>query len=141
MSNLEEHQKLGHRIIFIDGDCAICSRSARFWLTRDRTDTVYVSPLQSPLGLEACHQVQQDPEDLDTAIYFEDGRFYQRSTAILRICLQFSLFYRILARLGLWVPVSLRDSIYNFIARHRKIANSKLTCQLLPNELKDRFLS
>jgi predicted DCC family thiol-disulfide oxidoreductase YuxK len=44
---------------------------------------------------------------------------YRGSTAALRTMMRFGFPWNILARVGLWVPVIVRDSVYRLVARNR----------------------
>lgn len=91
-------------LVLIDSACPLCSRLARFISARD-----------------ANHQFDFAPgSDPSTVVLLEDGHSYTRSTAILRILARLPFPWPILARLGLLVPPSLRDAVYNAIARNRR---------------------
>ena len=137
---LQEHIDAGTPIAFVDGDCAICNRSALILLRRDRTQTILVAALQTPLGQEACAAVGQDPSDFDTALFLHKGTFYTKSTAVLRIALHFSAILAFFARLGLLVPRAVRDWFYDRVAKNRYRMNKSMTCRIPPPELRQRFL-
>jgi predicted DCC family thiol-disulfide oxidoreductase YuxK len=84
----------------------------------------------------------QDPALLNgsTALLLTPEGTFTHSTAILKIASELS-GYKILARLLLKIPRSLRDRVYAFIARHRHAlqSNRSIACALIPS-VENRFL-
>jgi len=79
--------------------------------------------------------------ELDTFIYVENDRFFTKSTAALKVLKQLSglwpLFYPLLV-----VPKSVRDVLYNVIARHRYLWFGKFDeCRLPDTSIQERILS
>ena len=128
------------RVVFVDGECAICQRSAHFIIRHDKTASIFIASLQSPLGQATCKKVGQDINDINTVIFFDQGHYYQRSSACLRVGAYFSFPYNFLSRLGLLVPVPLRDGVYRFVAGNRLRFNKKISCPLPSEEIRARFL-
>ena len=128
-------------IIFFDGVCNLCNASIDFVIQRDRGDQFLVGALQEDLSkmILAKHQVREDY--LDSLVLLEKGEIYYKSTAALKIARHLS---------GLWpafyplifLPVVLRDSIYNWIGSNRyRWFGKKSTCRLPTPAEKAKFLS
>jgi predicted DCC family thiol-disulfide oxidoreductase YuxK len=67
-------------------------------------------------------------------------RIFVRSTAALRLARYLGGVWRVLL-LGYLVPRSLRDRLYDFIARHRhQLPGSRPNCLVIPDAQRGRFL-
>ena len=65
---------------------------------------------------------------------------FVRSSAALRAAVYMGGGWRLLGRLGLLVPRPLRDSVYDFIARHRHRMFGEDVCFLPPPDVRQRFV-
>ncbi|WP_413612237.1 thiol-disulfide oxidoreductase DCC family protein [Bdellovibrio sp. HCB-110] len=103
-------------VVFFDGVCHLCNGFVDAVISRDKTHHLLFAPLQGSTAEQIL-----PPEDrikLDTVIYFEAGRIYHRSAAILKILTKLGGAYKLLS-IGWLIPGPLRDMIYNFIAKNR----------------------
>lgn len=57
--------------------------------------------------------------DEDTVYFFDGNQLYSKSTAVLKL-LSFLKGYLFMLRLGWIFPRSMRDSVYDFVAKRRK---------------------
>lgn len=126
------------RIILFDGICNFCDASVQFIMKRDNGDFKFAS-LQSDIGQElvARHYLQ----GIDSIVLIEEDRAYTKSTAALRIAKKlkgaWSLIY-----IGIIIPKSLRDPLYERFAKNRyKWFGKKDACILPAKEERARFLS
>ncbi|HEY4651283.1 MAG TPA: DCC1-like thiol-disulfide oxidoreductase family protein [Pontibacter sp.] len=127
-------------IVFYDGSCGFCQASVQLVLKYNRRQNLYFAALQSGV-LEQVVPAAQIPDPLpDAVLFYENGKLYVASEAALRIThhLKFPLglfsYFR-------FIPVSFRDKIYSFIARHRyKIAGRQAACVLPAPAQRARFL-
>ena len=77
---------------------------------------------------------------VDSVILFENGRFYTRSTAVLRIARRLAFPTRFLFAFII-VPAFIRNWVYDFIAGHRYKWYGKMDACWLPTpDLKKRFI-
>lgn len=77
---------------------------------------------------------------VDSVILFENGRFYTKSTAILRIARKLGFTTKLLYGFII-VPAFIRNWVYDFIARHRYKWYGKMeSCWLPTPDLKKRFI-
>lgn len=126
-------------IVFFDGDCHLCNGFVDALITRDKHRRLLFAPLQGETAKQTLSIPDRD--NLDTVVYFESGRLFRRSTAALKILFRLGGFYR-LCVLGLFVPLFLRDGVYNWIAKNRyswfgkrdfcRIATAEERAYLLP---------
>lgn len=114
---MEKDQLQNQKIVFFDGVCHLCNGFVDQVISSDTKKRQFLfAPLQ---GMTA--ELLLKPEDrakLDSVIYFEAGRVYTKSTAVLKILSQLGGFYKLfgIARI---IPTGLRDIIYSLIAKNR----------------------
>lgn len=129
-------------IIIFDGKCVLCSWFARFILRTDRTGRFRLLAAQSQLGTALYNHLGLDPIGYETYVLLEDGKAFLRSEASLRIFAGLRAPWPALTALGRFVPLSLRDGVYNFVARHRlQWFGARETCYLPEPSQADRFLA
>ena len=106
-----------HAVVIFDGLCHFCDRSVQFMLTHDRRGYFRFAPSQSDAArpLLARCGLSDAP---GTIVLVDAEGCWVRSTAALRIARALGFPWSLAAVL-LWLPVSLRDPVYVFIARHR----------------------
>jgi predicted DCC family thiol-disulfide oxidoreductase YuxK len=125
-------------IVLFDDVCQLCNASVQFIIARDPHAVFRFASLQSETGA-ALRQKFGVPE-VDSLVLLEDGRYYTKSSAALRICRRlvgaWKLFYIF------WlIPKPLRDYVYDFVAKHRYQWFGKRDCCLMPTpDIRARFL-
>jgi predicted DCC family thiol-disulfide oxidoreductase YuxK len=128
------------RIILFDGTCNLCSWTLRF-VSRNDTKSLYrYAWVQSPQGKEILEWCGLPLDQFDTMVTIEHGRAYFKSTAFLQAvrCLRFPWP---LLRIGMLVPVSFRDTLYDLLARKRyRLFGKQAVCRVPDESLKKRFL-
>jgi predicted DCC family thiol-disulfide oxidoreductase YuxK len=127
-------------VILFDGTCAFCEGWVRFFAARDRGYFKFGASQTA----EAATLLAQYGTTRDAArsiILIEDGQVYLRSTAALRIMQRLVTPWSWLGVL-LWVPLPIRDAVYNVIAavRHR-IAGESNACDIPPPEIRSRLIT
>ncbi|WP_353132097.1 thiol-disulfide oxidoreductase DCC family protein [Pseudopedobacter sp.] len=128
-------------VILFDGVCNLCNSFVQFVIKHDRKERFRFASLQSDFAEKELANSFIDNQKMSTVILLENGKFYSKSTAALRILKKLN---------GLWpllyvfiiVPVFIRDTVYNLIARNRyKWFGKKDSCMIPSPELQRRFLS
>ncbi len=127
-------------IILFDGVCNLCNGFVQFVIRHDQKSYFKFAALQSEAGHAVLQQVQFTNYAFDTVVLVENGKYYTRSTAALRILRHLSGGWS-LAYVAIILPAFLRDLIYAGLARNRYRWFGKQESCLLPTpELKLRFL-
>ncbi len=126
------------RILFYDGECGFCSFWVRFFSERDRKKRIYYAPLQGP----TAHQLlpQELTKELSSVVYYNEGKILLKSEAILAAFkeIRYSPDLLFLAQL---IPKSLRQRLYDWVARHRHhFLTAPAFCPMPSEELKKQFL-
>lgn len=129
------------KIILFDGVCNLCNSSVQFVIERDKEDIFRFVALQSDLGKSIIHHIGIDIKNTDSIILYEPGTaYYYKSTAALKIAdslgglLSFATIFYI-------IPSSIRDFIYDYIAKNRyQWYGKKESCMIPTAALKSKFL-
>ena len=130
-----------HHIILFDGVCNLCNGSVIFILKHEKAPIFQFASIQSEAGKELLAWCGLPDNFSDAVIYINKGRIYQGSTAALKIGQTLKFPWSAISTLGLLVPKTLRDWVYQQIGTHRYQWFGKRDMCMIPTEnLKARFL-
>ena len=135
--NVEKTKK----IILFDGVCNLCNSSVQFVIKRDVNDVFQFAALQSETGKRLLTERNIDTQEVDSIILIEPNiAYYTKSTAALEIGKHLKGL-KVISSILLWLPESLRNIVYDFIARNRyKWYGKKDNCMIPSEELKSKFI-
>lgn len=102
----------------MDGECAICSWGARMIHRLDRSGTVRICTIQSPLGAALLRRHGLAPEDPASWLFIDDGVAHVDFEAVLHAGNRFGGVARLVNVLRIF-PKPLRDWLYRRLARNR----------------------
>ena len=116
------------RMILFDGICGFCNKSVDTLIKLDEDKLFKYSSLQGEYA-----KTLDLPADIDSIVFYEDGKLYYKSTAILKIVRSLG---------GLWVfvnifyliPRVMRDLIYDLVAKYRYKIFGKMDACRMPKE-------
>ena len=103
-------------LIFFDGVCHLCNNFVDHITSRDREHLFLFAPIQGKTAQDLLPEIERT--QLDTVIFFSQGKTYYRSTAIIKILTQLGGVYSLLG-VVLAIPSPARDWLYNLIANNR----------------------
>ncbi|HEX7674255.1 MAG TPA: DCC1-like thiol-disulfide oxidoreductase family protein [Bdellovibrio sp.] len=103
-------------VVFFDGICHLCNGFVDAVISRDKSHAYLFAPLQGSTAEELLPA--KDRTDLSTVVYYESGKLYYRSAAILKILSGLGGLYKLTA-IGWLIPGPLRDLLYKLIAKNR----------------------
>lgn len=146
-------------IILFDGVCNLCHGVVKWVIANDPSMNFKFLPLQELDRIEELPDVsdvlldkikeahngqnqndQSSDQDWHTVMLLEDGVLYEKSTAVLRICLRLSGLYPVLYTYVL-IPKGLRDWIYDVVAENRyRWFGKKSQCMVPDTNQADRFI-
>ncbi len=131
----------GKKIILFDGVCNLCNSRIQFVIKHDQDDIFRYAPLQREIGKKLTSERGIDTETIDSIILIEPGvAYYIKSDAILEIG-SYLKGYRTLSKVLKWVPSSIRDIVYDFVAKNRyRWYGKKNACMIPTPELQAKFL-
>ena len=126
--------------VFFDGVCTLCNRGVNFLIKHDKKGVLKFASLQSEYAQNVIPKALLDRDNLDTIIVYTDGKFYERSKAVLKLCKVLGGgFYVVL--IGYLIPRFIRDGLYRFIANNRyRWFRTQSQCRVPTPDLKERFL-
>ncbi len=125
-------------ILFFDGICGLCNGFIDFLLQEERTPIYQFSPLQGDAArhyLDESHRSQ-----LDSLALWENQTVLRKSSAALKCLVDVGGIWG-LFRIFYWVPISIRDWVYDIIASNRyQMFGKRGTCRFPTPEERARFL-
>lgn len=128
------------KIVFFDGVCILCNRAVDFLLKRDHKKKLKFAALQSVNTTAFIRNINNQPLKENTIVFYNNGRLYIKSTAVLKIAGSLGLPYSAFALLII-IPRPLRDGIYDLIARNRaKWFGTRENCRVPDHETMSRFI-
>ena len=136
-----------HTLVFYDGACGLCHRTIRFLLAEDAAGLRFrFAPLDSDEFRSACAASESgfEPGDPipDSVLVRRPGEaMLTRAEGVLEIGHQLGGLWRLLAIVVGWVPLTILNTGYDFVARirHRLFTRPDAVCPILPSHLRDRF--
>jgi len=135
-------------LLLYDGTCGFCAKSIQFVLQRERRRrTLRFASLDSSVGREVRAQYPE-LDRVDSVVWIEadsaarDYRLYVRSEAVFKVLKYLGGIWTAFAVAGAVIPRSLRDWVYDFVARnrHKIIPRGADSCLLPSPEQRTRFL-
>lgn len=134
----DKHQ--GHPIVLVDGVCHFCQGLTKWIIKRDPEGKYHFASLQSDVAKGLLEKGGLSTDSMDTFVLIEDGKYYTRSTAALRLAkglkFPYPLFYGLII-----IPKFIRNAVYNWVARNRyRWFGKDEACMLPTPETKERFL-
>lgn len=134
IQNREEH------LLLYDGVCNLCNGWVQFIIKKDRKAKFRFSSLQSEAARDILAAFGLQASDFDSVVYIHAGKYYLRSTAVLLVLRELGGGWRLFYVFRI-VPRSLRDFVYNIVAKTRyRIFGKRETCMVPTEALKQRFL-
>jgi predicted DCC family thiol-disulfide oxidoreductase YuxK len=103
-------------VFFFDGSCALCNGAVRWLSKRDPSQILRFAPLS---GETARQHGLKDAEAAGTMYLKDEQGLHDRSTAALRSLLPLGGGWALLGSLALSVPRTIRDFIYDMVAKRR----------------------
>ncbi len=136
-----ENDMDGKKIILFDGVCNLCNGAIQFIIKRDKNDLFRYATLQSDIGQQLITERAIDTSKVDSIILIVPGvAYFTKSDAALEVAKGFGGLWKTMT-IFTWVPKTLRDAIYDLIAKNRyKWFGRKDSCMIPTPELQAKFL-
>ncbi|KAL2939237.1 Uncharacterized protein RDABS01_007460 [Bienertia sinuspersici] len=131
------------RVVVFDGVCRLCHTGVRWIIKADKYEKIKFCCLQSRTAepyMELCDVTREDVRH--RFIFVEGlGQYHQASTAALKVLSYLPFPYSALSSFSI-IPTSVRDAIYDFIAKRRyNLCGKEKDCIVLKEpELLERFI-
>ncbi|MEE9412181.1 MAG: DCC1-like thiol-disulfide oxidoreductase family protein [Methylococcales bacterium] len=129
-----------HLILF-DGVCHLCSGWVQFVYQQDADEMFSFVSVQSAAGQDLLRWCGLPIDRFDTMVYIDQGQPYYQSTAFLEVIKRLRQPWPLL-RFFQYVPVVIRNWVYDRIALNRYALFGKSDVCMVPNDdrLAVRFL-
>ncbi len=132
--------KENNSIILFDGVCNLCNNSVQFIIKRDKKKRFLFTSLQSDAARDILLQFQLKNSEMDSIIFIENGKIYQKSDAILKIFKHLNGMWKLSYGFVI-IPKFIRDYVYKIIAKNRyRWFGKREVCMMPTKELQIRFL-
>lgn len=105
-------------VVFMDGDCALCTRTARLIARLDRSKMFRICPIQSRTGSAVLQHYGLDGDDPESWLYLADGEAYVSLDAFIRAGTRLGGIGWLMQVLRL-LPRPAQDWLYRKIAQNR----------------------
>lgn len=134
---------LNHAVILFDGVCNLCNRAVQIVIKHDTSGYFRFAALQSEAALKLLANAGYDkglPTHPDSVVLIENNEVFTKSGAVIRILghLKGMAFMAFMYKL---LPVTLREMIYDFIAKRRyRWFGRQDKCMVPSPDLSARFL-
>ena len=128
---------LKNPLVIYDGECKFCHWNVDLILKHEKSPVVKFAWLQSP-SIQKWLESEGVPVDFDTFLIYDNGRFYKKSEAAVRISKQLKFPYNLIGLIRI-LPASWSDACYDLVARNRKKIMGSTSCAL-PIGQESRFI-
>jgi predicted DCC family thiol-disulfide oxidoreductase YuxK len=125
--------------VFFDGYCVLCNGFVDYLLQNDTKKKLHFASLQGETAKKKL--APSYLHEVDTVIFIDNNQdIFIKSAAVIAILKTLGGLWKLISLFS-YVPVSLRDNIYDFVARKRYGWFGKRDqCRLPKEEEKDRIL-
>jgi len=118
-------------LILVDGYCNLCNGTVRFVQKRDKNNHFQFTALQSEFGKSMIKRYQI-PSEIDSVVLILENQAFLKSDVIIESSNFLPNPWKIIKFFAI-IPKSLRDKLYDFIARNRyKWFGKKQVCEFYP---------
>jgi len=126
-------------IVFFDGVCNVCNFSVNRLINCDKKRILRYSSLQGECA--ATYLDKKSIEGLDSVVFYTQGKTYHKSEAAIQILIKLGGLYKFIGQFFSLIPNSVRNFIYDFVAKNRyRFFGKKEQCRVPTVEEKSLFL-
>ena len=130
----------GGPVVFMDGECALCSTGARLICRLDKAEEFRICPTQNTIGKAVLTHYGFDPSDPDSWLYLVDGCAYTSIDAMIRIGRRLGGVGHVMRVLSI-LSGAAQDWIYRRIARNRyRLFGRTQMCAFPDDALRKRLI-
>ena len=129
------------KILLFDGVCNYCNDKVNFIIKNDTNDVFRFIALQSETGQKIITYLGID-KTIDSIILYEPGyAYFIKSEAVFRVVKHLSSSVKLLLLLN-FIPTSIKNLIYDFIAKNRyKWYGKNEQCMIPSEEIIRKFIA
>lgn len=116
---MQEHDKFGDKpLLLIDTSCTLCNRTLKYIMKHGGKNKLEHISLFSDQGSEILRNYGLSENYDKSVVLIENNQVYLKSEAALRVSKKLNGVFPLLYWLR-FIPLIIRDMIYDFIARNR----------------------
>jgi predicted DCC family thiol-disulfide oxidoreductase YuxK len=119
-------------VLLYDGLCGLCSATVRFTLQHERAATIRFVAIQSGAGQTLAQAHGMDVNNPESFLLIEGGRGFAKADGVIALARHLKGPARLIG-LGRLVPRSIRNWLYDRIARNRYRIFGKRSACLIPD--------
>jgi len=129
------------KIILFDGVCNYCNDKVNFIIKNDANDVFRFVALQSETGQKIITYLGID-KTIDSIILYEPGyAYFIKSEAVFRIIKHLSSSVKLMLLFN-FIPTSIKNLLYDFIAKNRyKWFGKNENCLLPSEDITNKFIA
>lgn len=129
-----------HPIVFFDGVCNLCSKFIQWVIRNDKNGIIHFCVLQNAEGQRIREDLGLD-KDISTVICISRKKVHTHSDVLFLIANRLGGWWTLLRPLY-FIPKSLRDIVYNWVAKNRYNWFGKTDECMIPSQnISARFLT
>lgn len=126
-------------VLFYDGSCGFCQQSVQFILQHERAEEIYFAALDSELANQLKKQ-HPKLQTIDSIVVLKGKELLVESDAVFALTSYLKAPYH-LAKYARFIPKTLLNQLYRFVARHRhRFIRQNESCLLPSPQQRKRFL-
>lgn len=129
------------KIILYDGVCNYCNDKVNFIIKNDTNDSFRFVALQSETGQKIVTYLGID-KTIDSIILYEPGyAYFIKSEAVFRVIKHLSSSVKLMLLFN-FIPTSIKNLLYDYIAKNRyKWYGKKENCLLPSEDISGKFIA
>lgn len=128
-------------IVVFDGECALCNGFVAWLVRHDARRRFLLAGSAGPVGAAVVAAAGLEPNVTASTLLVWDGTAHVRSDAVVSVARELPWPWRAAAAIQ-WVPRSVRDATYRFIAARRpRVEAADPACGVPPANLVDAWRS
>jgi|SRR5690606_2218562 len=128
------------KIIIYDAECVFCNRSIKFLLKGKPNKNIKFVSFNSEVSKKILLKLDFHNK-IDSILFIEENRVFEKSTAILKIINNFTNSWRYLYYL-IYLPKPIRDLLYKIISKNRyNIFGKNNSCKIFTAIEKEYFIN
>lgn len=105
-------------VLYYDAKCKLCNTWLNVLRRIDREGRISYVALKSEIGNTLIENYNFDSEKADTVVFENNNKIFLRSEAIIECLSYLGAFWKLAKVLRIF-PLTIRDSVYDTIARNR----------------------
>jgi predicted DCC family thiol-disulfide oxidoreductase YuxK len=126
-------------IVLFDGVCNLCDNTVLLLIKYDKNNQLHFAAQQTNAGIKIMNQHAINANN-SSVIFIKNETVYEKSDAIIEIA-KFLTGWPSILKVGNFIPLNIRNWIYDVIAKYRyKIFGKKKECKIPAKEHMHKFI-